>query len=299
MYFLPSSHNREGKAAWVIFTELFHCSVNNYHSADHRKKVHNEVVEGSWSNLVTRCSFPLPTHCHRVAALSGLAVLSHGTTGAGFPLQLLPLSLLSACAGLAACLSHAPVLPKLFFRLCALCGVSSVLPVLQQWGFKVPAGEHSRLSHKQFPFQYRWRSRGGKSLPQHPRFPLVTYWSQAGKAQPVRGPWLVGAGRARQPQSLPQPRVGISQPIPLPVLSTGGWGTDCHTGWELVAVRALPTAGKDSQAETGFFTAKRHGRGREPFPGERKALFFCHWSRPSSASLSRNTITAPLFQRNG
>lgn len=75
------------------------------------------------------------------------------------------------------------------------------------------------------------------------------------------------------PQSLLEPRVGISQPIPLPVLSTGGWGTDCHTGWELVAVRALPTAGKDSEAEDGIFYCKEAWQGEGALPWGEESPF--------------------------
>lgn len=68
----------------------------------------------------------------------------------------------------------------------------------QQWGLEVPAEERSRLSHKPFPFQYQQHSRGGKSLPRGSRFPLVTYWNWASKAQPLRGPWLIRAGIASE-----------------------------------------------------------------------------------------------------
>lgn len=108
----------------------------------------------------------------------------------------------------------------------------------------------------------------------------MTHWSWAGKAQPARGPWQSPSA----PRGLLQPRVGISQPVPLPGFSTGGWDTDCHAGWELVAVRALPMAGKDSRAEDRIFLLHRGTvRGASPCGEESLSLLF----------LSRATLSLP------
>jgi len=119
-------------------------SVNNYHSTDRRKKVLDEVCEGSWSNLVTKCSFPLPTHCRRLAALSWLGWLFSPVARQG--------GLFSSMCWCSFLRAHFPCLlasrrasptlqrsPELFFQPGALCGVSSVLPILP---FEVPAEEH-------------------------------------------------------------------------------------------------------------------------------------------------------------
>lgn len=161
----------------------------------------DEVLEGSWSDLVTKCSFspahPLPpSHCSQPGWV-GCSLPWHDKGGlfSSACLVLVPLSLLSAFAGLALCLlphSSTPLsAPRSWWHFLSSPGPSAM-------GFEVPAEEHSRLSQEPFPFQYQQRSKGGKSPPWRWRFSLVTYRSWAGKAQPVRRPWLVGAGRATE-----------------------------------------------------------------------------------------------------
>lgn len=105
--FLPSSRNQTGGGKKLVLFSLSFSSgsVNNNHSTGRRKRVLDEVFKGSWSNLLTTCSFLLPTsHC------SQSGCFSRGMTEVGFSLQRVRCSFVCVCCPHSVPLPH-PALP--------------------------------------------------------------------------------------------------------------------------------------------------------------------------------------------